>query len=89
MDKAMQDMIQEIVSIRNTYLKLQQSYLQIDENNVDGKDIQECDLSLLEINLSQLDRNKRLISIATKTLSKGDVVDLDQLSIDSDELITT
>ena len=34
-------MIQEIVKIRSTYMKTQQSLLQIDDKSLDGKDIQD------------------------------------------------
>eukprot|EP00347_Sterkiella_histriomuscorum_P020531 403337449 len=89
-DKAIQDIIQDIVKIRSTYLKIQQSLMQIDEKSIDGKEIQDFELNLFEINSKNLERNEKLIAIAQRALEKGSgQIDLDNLSLDSDELITT
>lgn len=64
--------------------------LQIDEKNIDGKEILDYEFTLLDMNSKLSERNKRLIEIAAKALNKGKgVIDLDNLSLDSDELITT
>lgn len=39
LDKAIQDIIQDNVKIRGSYVKIQQSLMQIDENEMDGKEI--------------------------------------------------
>lgn len=48
-ERAIVDIVQEIGKVRNTYLKLQQAFLEIDETNVDGKVISESDIAQLDL----------------------------------------
>jgi len=75
-------------------MKLQQAFLEIDENSIDGKALNEQDFSLLaDLPRHKLDRNQRLFEIATKALSKcnGNIADfeIEQMSIESDDLVAT
>ncbi len=78
--------------VRGHYLKLQQIILEVDENDLDGKPLtQDADVEFLHLNRHKLDRSKRLLEMATRVLSKfegrPEQVDLDKVSVGSDELI--
>jgi hypothetical protein len=46
---------------------------------------------MLDLDKKPIERNRRLITIATRILNKGKgaVIDIDNISVDSDELLTT
>ena len=49
-------------------MKVQQTLLEIDESNIEGKQITEADVQLLDLPQSLLDRNRRLIAISERVL---------------------
>lgn len=64
--------------------------MEIDEQNIDGKDITDANCELLDLPKIVLDRNKRLLSLAGQVMKHGPKVDFDNLSgVDSDDLIPT
>lgn len=65
----MQDVASDIQQARTHYLKLQQVILDIDENSIDGKPLSSDAIDFLHLNKHKLERNNRLIDIATKVLS--------------------
>lgn len=86
----MQELMKEIARVRNTHMKLQQTYLEIDETNIDGREITEAHSTLLDLPRDLLARNLKLASIAQRVKGKFEDfndVDVDKLSIDSDELM--
>ena len=73
-------------------MRLQQTFLEIDEQNVDGKDLNEHDVLLLGMNNYLLERNLKLKGIAEKALRHGfgtKSMTLEGAGIDSDDLIPT
>ncbi len=91
-EKAMVETVKEIAKVRNTHMKIQQVYLEIDESNVDGKGIAENEMILLDLPKEVIARNLKLSSISNQIKAKfGDYndVDVDQISVDSNEMVPT
>ena len=85
-------MVQDIGRVRNTHIKLQQTFLEIDENDIQGKDINDNDMALLDLNKDLIVHNRRLLALTNRIQKKNEdlnTIDLDQLSIDSDDLVPT
>ena len=52
-------------------MKLQQAYLEIDENSMDGRPLLDSDFTLLaDLPQHKLARNQRLLALATRALSR-------------------
>jgi len=86
------EIVKEIAKVRNTHMKIQQVYLEIDESNVDGKGIAENEMILLDLPKEVIARNLKLSSISHRIKAKfGDYndVDVDQMSVDSNDMVPT
>jgi hypothetical protein len=53
-------------------MKLQQAYLEIDENSMDGRPLLDSDFTLLaDLPQHKLARNQRLLALAARALSRS------------------
>jgi len=70
LEKAIYDIASRISNIRATYMRVQQGYLAIGDQSVDGRPIQEADYELFELNKDAIEKKARLVNVGEVRLRR-------------------